>query len=54
MKMIKLQTHHLDCQKLARKIGGQYEAIFDTPFIIQSHAVSVKKIVGAVSDLSAK
>jgi hypothetical protein len=28
--------------------GGKGEASFDTPFIIQSHAESMKKIVGAL------
>ena len=30
-------THHLDHQKKGRKIGGEGEAIFDTPFMVQSH-----------------
>ena len=42
-------THHLDRQKKAWKIGGQIgEASFDTPFMIQNHAESEKKIVGAL------
>ena len=30
------------------KLNGKAEAIFDNPFMIQSHAESMKKIVGAV------
>ena len=30
-------AHHLDHQKKGRKIGGEGEAIFDTPFMVQSH-----------------
>ena len=39
-------SHHPDCQKLARQIGH--------PFMIQSHAESIKKIVGALWVLPAQ
>ena len=35
------------------KLECKGEASFDTPFMIQSHAESIKKIVGALKDLPA-
>jgi hypothetical protein len=35
------------------KFEGKGETIFDTPFMIQSHAENMKKIVGVLLDLSA-
>jgi hypothetical protein len=39
-------THHLDRQKKVKKCEHIGKAIFDIPFMIQSHAESVKKILG--------
>ena len=35
------------------KLEGKGEASFDTPFMIQSHVESIKKIVGAFLELPA-
>jgi hypothetical protein len=36
-----------------KKLEGKDDASFDRPFIVQSHAESMKKIVGALKDLPA-
>ena len=38
----------LGCQKKIRKLDGKAEAIFDSPFVIQSQAESMSKMVGAI------
>ena len=40
--------HHLDRQKKWKKLEHEGEANFDIPFMIQSHAESMKKILGAL------
>ena len=43
-KLIMLITHYLGCQKL----DGKPETIFGTPFVIQSRAEIMRKIVRVV------
>ena len=41
-------SHHLDRQKVVKKLEGKDKASLDIPFMIQSHAENIKKIVGAL------
>ena len=45
--------HYLDCQKYMKKIGAHRQSHFDIPFLIQSHAERMKKILEALQDLPA-
>jgi hypothetical protein len=45
---VKFFTRHTTVRNKHEKLEGKGEASFDTPFMIQSHTESMKKIVGVL------